>query len=193
MNRHEAITQALAALNAIEPTATVPTLLDSIAGALSAHGTFTHGAKTSFAPNPYREDGTFAVMVERATHTEWGNPTTPAIFVELRVYGQMAYDSRVDSGAYVTVQLGGGLNDVYGHGHATAWNGRGYVELPEGARRAIAVAVCEVVGEHLDAVGIGLLQAVETIGRQHAEREYERVTAGLVGDALNALTKAVAR
>lgn len=72
-------------------------------------------------------------------------PIKGITYVEILVYGRMTFKDLVDNGACVVVRY-----TPNGVGHwckSTAWNGRTFQDMPEGARNRVAETVRGLLGE----------------------------------------------
>lgn len=72
-------------------------------------------------------------------------PIKGVTYVEILVHGRMEYKDRVDHGAVVTVRYT--PNGVQHWCRSTAWNGRTFQDMPEGARTRVATTVRGLLGE----------------------------------------------
>lgn len=106
------------------------------------------GRATSFAPHAVSVDtGVIHNYADDGTHTD------EVGYVKITVYGTMTFKDRVDSGATVEIRrspahrLQFDTAQVGAWTRATAWDGRSFVELPDGARKRVAAKVVELVGD----------------------------------------------
>lgn len=103
----------------------------------------TIDARTSFEPRHH-------VSVNIGTAKEWtgeGDERRDVVSkVEITVHGVMTFKDRSDSAAAVHVTRTSS-GKVYRHARSTAWDGRTFKEMPEGARKKVSAKIEEMLGD----------------------------------------------
>ena len=99
-------------------------------------------------------------------------------FPILVVYGEFTYKERTDSGAQVNVRQQGAWC------RSSAWDGRNFAEMPEGARKRVAEMVSKVVLDIMNTPSHWMM-----LDREAAGGELESKINGSISESLRALER----